>query len=64
MESDPVYEDIIDVKNKVNREERTVSNITKTPHSESVKKSSVQYGVITAKEVAKFVPCSEVIIRR
>ena len=64
VESDPVYEDIIDVKNKVNTEERTVANSTKPPHSESEKKSSIQYGVITAKEVAKFVPCSEVIIRR
>ena len=62
VERDPIYEDIIDVKNKVNSGESSVSNISKLSQQE--KKSSVQYGVITAKEVAKFVPVSEVIIRR
>ena len=61
---DPIYEDIIEVKNKVESKEQYQSNISRRSDHDIEKKSSVQYGVITAKEVAKFVPCSSVVIRR
>ena len=61
---DPIYEDIMEVKNKVESKEQYQSNISRRSDHDIEKKSSVQYGVITAKEVAKFVPCSSVVIRR
>ena len=66
VEQDPIYEDILDLKNK--RNNATVTSgaglNNQTSSHEVRKKSSVQYGVITAKEVAKFVPCSDIVIRR
>ena len=66
VEQDPIYEDILDLKNQSNptvtRGGAALPN--KTSSHEVRKTSSVQYGVITAKEVAKFVPCSDIVIRR
>ena len=80
MENDPIYEDITEVKKKI---ERAGTKITKettkavktegstsslsslgTMKSSPSVSSNVQYGMITAKEVAKFVPCTDVNIRR
>ena len=67
VEQDPIYEDILDLKNPSNATVTSggapVKNNNKPSSHEVRKKSSVQYGVITAKEVAKFVP-SEIVIRR
>ena len=81
MESDPIYEDITEVKKKIERGTRITKETTKAVKTEGSLPSSlssslgtmksspsvssnVQYGMITAKEVAKFVPCTDVNIRR
>ena len=65
VEQDPIYEDILDLKNKSNATVTSGGGLNQETSSHEVrKKSSVQYGVITAKEVAKFVPCSDIVIRR
>ena len=67
VEQDPIYEDILDLKTQSNPTVPVTSGAAlnnKTSSQEMRQKSSVQYGVITAKEVAKFVPCSEIVIRR
>lgn len=68
VESDPIYEDINEVKKKpVGDNNETNTKVTKEPKkslSNSSSMSTVQYGVITAKEVAKFVPCTDINIRR
>ena len=65
VEQDPIYEDILDLKTQSNNATMPVTSGTafnnKTSGHEVKQKSSVQYGVITAKEVAKFVPCSEIV---
>ena len=67
---DPIYEDITEVKKKIERGTNITKETTKAVKSQGSLKSSpsvssnVQYGVITAKEVAKFVPCTDVNIRR
>ena len=74
MENDPIYEDITEVKKKIERgtnitkdqttkTQSSISSLGSMKSSPSVS-SNVQYGVITAKEVAKFVPCTDVNIRR
>ena len=81
VENDPIYEDITEVKKKIERagtkitKETTkavkteggstssLSSLETMKTSPSVS-SNVQYGMITAKEVAKFVPCTDVNIRR
>ena len=79
MESDPIYEDITEVKKKIERGTKITKETTKavktehslpslsslgTMKSSPSVSSNVQYGMITAKEVAKFVPCTDVNIRR
>ena len=71
MENDPIYEDITEVKRlsapghsaRDSASAASVSGSLKpSPSCGSV--SSVQYGVITAKEVARYVPCTEATFRR
>ena len=79
VESDPIYEDITEVKKKIERGTKITKETTKavktehslpslsslgTMKSSPSVSSNVQYGMITAKEVAKFVPCTDVNIRR
>jgi len=67
VESDPIYEDIKEVKKKPVSDNNNYTKVTKEPKkslSNSSSMSTVQYGVITAKEVAKFVPCTDINIRR
>ena len=80
VENDPIYEDITEVKMKIERAGTKITKETtkavKTEGSTSSLSSlgtmktspsvssNVQYGMITAKEVAKFVPCTDVNIRR
>ena len=68
VESDPIYEDISEVKKKAvqsdSKDSRESKRKVPTSQSSSSIASTVQYGVITAKEVAKFVPCTDVNIRR
>ena len=77
VENDPIYEDITEVKKKIERAGTKITKeTTKTEGSTSSLSSigtmktspsvssNVQYGMITAKEVAKFVPCTDVNIRR
>jgi len=70
-QTDPIYEDIIEVKRKIDskpsrddaKEVVTDCQGSKMKQSPS-SSSSVMYGVITAKEVARFVPCNNVDIGR
>ena len=81
VENDPIYEDITEVKKKIERAGTKITKeTTKAVNTEGGSTSSlssvgtmktspsvssnVQYGMITAKEVAKFVPCTDVNIRR
>ena len=80
VQADPIYEDISEVKRKTVdssttkpsakdnskdncKEVVTSSQGSQMKQSPSVS-SSVLYGVITAKEVARFVPCNDVDIGR
>ena len=68
VETDPIYEDISEVKKNVVKSESkdnkdVIRNVPGSQSSSSIS-SSVQYGVITAKEVARFVPCTGVNIGR
>ena len=74
--TDPIYEDISEVKRKISdtskTKDNTVDNCKEVVTSSQGSKmkqspsssSSVLYGVITAKEVARFVPCNNVDIGR
>ena len=73
MENDPIYEDITEVKRKSapGHSARDSASAASVSGSGSLKPSpscgsvsSVQYGVITAKEVARYVPCTEATFRR
>ena len=72
VENDPIYEDITEVKRKIvsksehetkAKQDKSVQKTEKTL-TPSPSTSTVQYGVITAKEVAKFVPCTDINIGR
>ena len=68
VETDPIYEDISEVKKTVVKSETKDSKekirMVQASQSSSSISSNVQYGVITAKEVARFVPCTDVDIGR
>ena len=69
VENDPIYEDITEVKRKsaLSASARdSSSSVTGSlkPSASCGSVSSVQYGVITAKEVARYVPCTEATFRR
>ena len=71
MENDPIYEDITEVKRKSAPSASARDSAASVSGSGSLKPSascgsvsSVQYGVITAKEVARYVPCTEATFRR
>ena len=71
VENDPIYEDITEVKRKSAPSASARDSAASVSGSGSLKPSascgsvsSVQYGVITAKEVARYVPCTEATFRR
>ena len=73
--SEPVYQDIEEMLNDSSDSGNTCQNInvkemhfiTKNnvpPHKPIVTKDNIEYGMITAKEVAKYRPCTQDIIIR